>query len=1058
MKLTHFFIDRPIFAGVLSMLVLIAGAVSALVLPISEYPEVAPPTVVVTAQYPGANPQVIADTVSSPLEQEITGVEDMIYMNSMAQQDGTLQLTIVFRQGADIDRAQVQVQNRVSQALPRLPEEVRSYGVTTRKSSPDLTMVVHLFSPDKRYDGLYLRNYALLHVRDSLARLPGAGDVELFGAGDYAMRLWLDPQKSVARNLTAGDVIDAVREQNVQVAAGSVGSAPASDSVKFQLAINAQGRLQTEQEFGDIVVKTGSDGEVTRLRDVARIEMGAGEYALRSLLDNRSAVAIPVFLQPGSNALQLAQNVRETMATLKQSFPQGIDYSIVYDPTVFVSESIHKVIETLLEATLLVVLVVILFLQKWRAAIIPIIAVPVSIIGVLAALELFGFSLNTLTLFGLVLAVGIVVDDAIVVVENVERGVAEGLKPRDAAHRSMNEVGGAIIAISLVLCAVFVPPALVPGFIGQFYRQFALTIAFASLISAFNSLTLSPALAGLLLQGHQDRPDRVQRIIDGSLGWLFRPFNRVFAAASHGYQRWVARLLRVLLVGTVAYVVLVSLAGGLFAAAPTGFVPAQDKGYLVTIVQLPPSASIERTEKIVRQVADIGLRQPGVIHAVQFPGLSINGFTRSSNAAIVFFTLAPFEERRSAALSGPAISQALNQKMAAIDEALIFAIAPPPIQGFGPAGGFKLQIEDRTNAGTEALATMTQELLAKARSNPNFVNVFTNYEINAPQLYADVDRVQAKRLGIPLASIYQTLQTYLGSYYINDFNRFGRTYRVVAQASEDFRDRPEDVLLLKTRNAAGEMVPLGSVLTLRNSHGPTTVQRYNGYPSADIAATPAPGVSSGQAVAAMSQLARETLPPGVGFNWTEITYQQVQGNVLGYVFPLCVLLVFLVLAAQYESLTLPFAVILIVPMCLLSASLGVMLMKSEINIFTQIGLFVLIGLAAKNSILIVEFAREKQAEGMSALEAALEACRLRLRPIVMTSFAFILGVLPLVLANGAGAEIQKAMGSAVFFGMIGVTLFGLFFTPLFYVVLRRQRTQPQQAQDSIAASSAALSH
>jgi hydrophobe/amphiphile efflux-1 (HAE1) family protein len=1057
MRLTHFFIDRPIFAGVLSMLVLIAGAVSALVLPISEYPEVAPPTVVVTAQYPGANPQVIAETVSSPLEQEITGVEDMIYMNSMAQQDGTLQLTVVFRQGADIDRAQVQVQNRVSQALPRLPEEVRNYGVTTRKSSPDLTMVVHLFSPDQRYDGLYLRNYALLHVRDELARLPGAGDVQLFGAGDYAMRLWLDPQKSAARNLTAGDIIDAVREQNVQVAAGSVGGAPVSDSVQFQLAINAQGRLQTEQDFGDIVIKTGTDGEVTRLRDVARIQMGAGEYALRSLLDNRSAVAIPVFLQPGSNALELAQNVRATMAKLKDSFPQGIDYSIVYDPTVFVRESIHKVIETLLEATLLVVLVVMLFLQKWRAAIIPIIAVPVSIIGTLAALKLFGFSLNTLTLFGLVLAVGIVVDDAIVVVENVERGVTEGLKPRDAAHRSMNEVGGAIIAISLVLCAVFVPPALVPGFTGQFYRQFSLTIAFASMISALNSLTLSPALAGLMLQGRQERPDRAQRVIDRALGWLFRPFNRAFAAASRGYQRSIARLLRVVLVGMVVYLVLVSLAGGLFTQAPTGFVPAQDKGYLVTIVQLPPSTSIERTERVVRQVADIGLRQPGVIHAVQFPGLSINGFTRSSNAAIVFFTLAPFEERRGAALSGPAIAQALNRKLGAIDQAMIFAIAPPPIQGFGPAGGFKLQIEDRTNAGTEALAAMTQELLAKARSNPNFVNVFTDYEVNAPQLYADVDRVQAKRLGIPLANVYQALQTYLGSYYINDFNRFGRTYRVIAQGAENFRDRPEDVLLLKTRNAAGDMVPLGSVLRLRDSHGPTTVQRYNGYPSADVAGAPAPGVSSGQAVAAMSALAREVLPPGVGFNWTEITYQQVQGSVLGYVFPLCVLLVFLVLAAQYESLTLPFAVILIVPMCLLSASLGVMLMKSEINIFTQIGLFVLIGLSAKNSILIVEFAREKQAEGMSALQAALEACRLRLRPIVMTSVAFILGVLPLVLARGAGAEIQKAMGSAVFFGMIGVTLFGLFFTPLFYLALRRPRTRPQAEQELIPASTTALS-
>jgi hydrophobe/amphiphile efflux-1 (HAE1) family protein len=1049
MKLTHFFIDRPIFAGVLSMLILIAGTVSALVLPISEYPEVAPPTIVVTANYPGANPDVIAETVSTPLEQEITGVENMIYMNSMSQHDGTLQISVVFRQGTNVDTAQVQVQNRVAQALPRLPEDVRNYGVTTAKSSPDLTMVVHLFSPDHRYDGLYLRNYALLHVRDTLARLPGAGDVQMFGSGDYAMRLWLDPQKLAARNLATGDVINAVREQNVQVAAGSIGGEPTSDATKFEMAVSAQGRLRTEQDFRDIVIKIGSNGEIVRLGEVARVTMGAGEYGLRSLLDNRAAVAIPIFLQPGSNALDLAANVRATMLELKQSFPEGVDYSIVYDPTVFVSDSIHKVIETLLEATGLVVLVVMLFLQRWRAAIIPIIAVPVSIIGTLAALKAFGYTINTLTLFGLVLAVGIVVDDAIVVVENVERGVEEGLKPKAAAHRAMNEVGGAIIAISLVLCAVFVPPALVPGFTGLFYRQFALTIAFAAVISAFNSLTLSPALAGLLLREHNEKPDRVQRIIDGALGWIFRPFNRLFARFSTGYQHWIARLLRVLAVGTVVYVVLVSLAAGLFLKAPSGFVPAQDKGYLLTIIQLPPSASMQRTEEVVRQVGEIGLKQPGVIHAVQFPGLSVNGFTHSSNAAIVFFTLAPFDQRHGSALTGVGITQALNQKFASIDQAMIFTLAPPPIQGFGPAGGFKLQIEDRTNAGNDALAKMAADVLAKARTNPHFMNVFTDYEINSPQLHADVDRVQAKRLGVPLENVFQTLQTYLGSFYINDFNRFGRTYRVVAQAEEQFRDTPEQVLQLKTRNAAGDMVPLGSVLSMHNSYGPMTVQRYNGYPSADIAGAPAPGISSGQAVAEMTQLAKETLPPGVGVNWTEITYQQVQGSVLGYVFPLCVLLVFLVLAAQYESMGLPLAVILIVPMCLLSATLGVMIMHSEINIFTQIGLFVLVGLSAKNSILIVEFARDKQLEGMTAIQAALEACRLRLRPIVMTSVAFILGVLPLVLAHGAGAEIELAMGSAVFFGMIGVTLFGLFFTPLFFVLLRRGK-QPVRASGPAA--------
>lgn len=1059
MKLPHFFIERPVFAGVLSLLLLVAGAVCAFVLPIAEYPEVSPPTIVVSAQYPGANPQVVADTVASPLEQEITGVEDMIYMNSQAQQDGSLQITVAFRLGADIDRAQVQVQNRVGQALPRLPEEVRSYGVTTRKSSPDLTMVVHLFSPDDRYDGLYLRNYALIQVRDTLARLPGAGDVRIFGSGDYAMRVWLDPQKLASRSLTAGDVIAAVREQNVQVAAGSVGGAPMSDSVQFQLAINTQGRLQDTTQFGDIVVKTGADGEVTHLRDVARLEMGAGEYALRSLLDNRSAVAMPIFLQPGANALELADNVRKTMADLKTRFPQGVDYSIVYDPTVFVRDSIAKVIETLIEATLLVVVVVMLFLQKWRAALIPIIAVPVSIVGTLAALQLFGFSINTLTLFGLVLAVGIVVDDAIVVVENVERGIADGLTPRAAAHRSMDEVSGAIVAISLVLCAVFIPPALVSGFNGQFYRQFALTIAFASVISAFNSLSLSPALAALLLRGHDARPDRVQRFLDSSLGWLFRPFNRGFAKASNGYQRSIKRLLRAGAIGLAVYVGLVLMAGIAFKAAPDGFVPAQDKGYLVSIVQLPPSASIERTQRVVERIGEVAIKEPGVLHAVQFPGLSINGFIRSSNTAIVFLTLAPFEER-GPALTGSKIAASLNQKLGgAIDEASVFVVAAPPIRGFGPAGGFKMQLEDRSDQGPQALYQMTQDVLAKTRQTPGLMGMYSNYDVNSPQLFADVDRVQAKRLGVKLGDVFQTLQAYLGSYYINDFNRFGRTYRVIAQADEHYRDRPEDVLLLKTRNADGEMVPLGSVLTLKNSFGPTTVQRYNGYPSADINGAPAPGTSSGQAIALMEQIARDTLPPGVTFDWTEITYQQVEASgALTLIFPLCVLLVFLVLAAQYESLSLPLAVILIVPMCLLSAALGILAMKSEINIFTQIGLFVLIGLSAKNSILIVEFARDLQARGLGVVESALEACRLRLRPILMTSFAFVFGVLPLVLASGAGAEIQQAMGIAVFFGMIGVTLFGLFFTPLFFVVIRQVTERRERRRAAAMPPVAAASH
>lgn len=1036
MKFTHFFIDRPIFAGVLSVLLLVAGSIAMLQLPIAEYPEVSPPTIVVTAQYPGANPQVVADTVSAPLEQEITGVEDMIYMNSLAQQDGTLQLTVVFKLGADIDRAQVQVQNRVSQALPRLPDTVRALGVTARKSSPDLTMVVHLFSPDNRYDGLYLRNYALIQVRDPLARLPGAGDVRIFGSGDYAMRVWLDPQKLAARNLTPGDVIAAVREQNVQVAAGSIGAAPMSNTVDFQLAINSQGRLSSEEQFGDIIVKATPDGEVTQLRDVARLELGAGEYALRSLLDNKQAVAIPIFLQPGANALDLARDVRATMAELKKRFPEGLDYSIVYDPTVFVSESIAAVIHTLLEATLLVVIVVLLFLQTWRAALIPIIAVPVSIVGTLAVLQLFGFSINTLTLLGFVLAVGIVVDDAIVVVENVERGIAEGLTPRQAAHRSMNEVAGPIIAISLVLCAVFVPPALVSGFNGAFYRQFALTIAFASILSAFNSLTLSPALCALLLKPHDAKPDLVQRTIDRGFGWLFRPFNRAFTNLSERYQRSVKRLLRFSAVSLVVYVGFVALAGVGFATAPNGFVPEQDKGYGIIIVQLPPAASIERTEAVVRRIGELVQEDPAVDHAVQFPGLSINGFTRTSNSAIVFVPYKSFDERGSDDV-GRALLNRLQQKVSVIDDAFIAVLAAPPIRGFGPAGGFKLQIEDRLDTGSDNLYALAQQILAKTRESKEIFGAFTNNEINAPQLFADVDRAKAKRLGVNLQDVFQTLQAYLGSYYINDFNQFGRTFRVVAQADERFRSRQQDALLLKTRNDRGEMVPLGTLMTLKDSYGPLTVQRYNGFPSVDISGRPAPGVSSGQAIAKLAEIAREVLPSGMTFNWTEITFQQIAASgALGMVLPLCVLLVFLVLAAQYESLTLPLAVVLIVPMCLLSAVAGILLMKSEINIFTQIGLFVLVALAAKNAILIVEFARELREQGRSVIDATLEASRLRLRPIIMTSFAFIFGVLPLMTATGAGAELRNALGIAVFFGMLGVTFFGIFFTPLFYAVIQ----------------------
>ncbi len=1038
MGLSRFFIDRPIFAGVISIVIFLAGLIAMFALPISEYPEVVPPSIVVRASYPGANPRVIAEAVATPLEEQINGVENMLYMSSQATSDGVLTLTVTFRIGTDVDIAQVQVQNRVAQALPRLPEEVRTLGVTTVKSSPDLTMVIHLVSPDNRYNMVYLRNYAVLQVRDVLARLPGVGQVRIFGAGDYAMRVWLDPQKVSSRDLTAGDVVRAIREQNLQVAAGVVGSPPMPVPVDYQLSVNARGRLVDEQEFGDIVLKTGADGELTHLRDVARIELAAGDYALRSLLNNQDAIAIPIFQAPGSNALELSRTVRKTMDELKQNFPQGVDYTIVYDPTIFVRDSIREVVVTLFEALALVVITVVIFLQTWRASIIPLAAVPVSIVGTFAIMLGFGFSINTLSLFGLVLAIGIVVDDAIVVVENVERNIAGGLSPRDASYKAMSEVSGPIIAIALVLCAVFVPIAFISGLTGQFYRQFALTIAFSTVISAVNSLTLSPALSAILLKPHGAAPDGLTRIIDRLFGWFFRPFNRVFSRASLAYGTGVARVLRTTSIALVVYLGLVTLAGFTFTRVPTGFVPTQDKQYLVGFAQLPDAATLDRSEAVIKRMSEIALEQPGVRHAVQFPGLSINGFVNAPNAGIVFFSLEPFDERTSDAEYGLAIAQQLNQKFASIQDAFIVVFPPPPVQGLGTVGGFKLELEDRGGLGERELYNAAQALLGKAYQTPQLAGLFSSFQINVPQLYADVDREKVKRQGIALTDLFQTMQVYLGSAYVNDFNRFGRTYQVIAQADAPFRATAENVAQLKVRNAAGEMVPLGSVMTVRESYGPDRVLRYNAYPAADINGGPAPGVSSGQALAAIERLAQETLPNGIGYEWTELTYQQkLAGNTALFVFPLCVLLAFLVLAAQYESWSLPLAVILIVPMCLLSAITGVWLTRGDNNIFTQIGLIVLVGLACKNAILIVEFARELQLQGRDAVSAALEACRLRLRPILMTSIAFIMGVVPLVVSTGAGAEMRHAMGVAVFSGMLGVTFFGLFLTPVFYVVLQR---------------------
>ncbi|MCG7599872.1 efflux RND transporter permease subunit [Halomonas sp. McH1-25] len=1038
MNFSHFFVRRPIFAAVLSLLILIAGAISLFKLPISEYPEVVPPTVVVRANYPGANPKVIGETVAAPLEQAINGVENMLYMSSQSTADGKMTLTVTFALGTDLDTAQVQVQNRVTRTLPKLPEEVQRLGVTADKASPDLTMVVHLLSPDERYDMLYLSNYAALNIRDELARLEGVGDVQLFGAGDYSLRIWLDPSRVASLNLTAMDVVNAVREQNRQVAAGTLGAPPSPDATSFQLLINTQGRLVDEEEFENIVVRAGTNGEIVRLKDIARIELGASQYALRSLLDNQPAVAIPIFQRPGSNAIALSDAVRERMAELKQAFPEGVDYSIVYDPTVFVRGSIEAVVHTLLEAILLVVLVVVLFLQTWRASIIPLAAVPVSLIGTFAVMHLFGFSLNALSLFGLVLAIGIVVDDAIVVVENVERNIELGKSPMEATFQAMKEVTGPIIATALVLCAVFIPTAFISGLTGQFYRQFALTIAISTVISAFNSLTLSPALAAVLLKPHDAPKDRFSRLLDWLFGrWLFRPFNAVFQRASNGYVGTVRRILRGSSVALLVYAGLIGLTWLGFSSTPSGFVPQQDKQYLVSFAQLPDAATLDRTEAVIREMSEKALDYPGVESTVAFPGLSINGFTNSPNSGIVFVTLDPFEERQDPSLSANAIAGALNQEFAGIQEAFIAIFPPPPVMGLGTIGGFRLQIEDRASLGYDELYAQTQNIIAKSRQVPELAGVFSSFTVNVPQIDADVDREKAKTHGVSVDDIFETMQVYLGSLYVNDFNRFGRTYQVIAQADQAYRLEPEQIGQLKLRNAAGEMVPLATFVNVQHSSGPDRVMHYNGFPTAEINGAAAPGYSSGQAEAAIARLLEEELPNGMTFEWTDLTYQQIlAGNTALFVFPLCVLLALLVLAAQYESWSLPLAVILIVPMTLLSAITGVIIAGGDNNIFTQIGLIVLVGLACKNAILIVEFAKDKQLEGLDRVSAVLEACRLRLRPILMTSFAFIMGVVPLVLSTGAGAEMRQAMGVAVFAGMLGVTFFGLLLTPVFYVLIR----------------------
>ncbi|MBM3104077.1 efflux RND transporter permease subunit [Pseudomonas sp. V1] len=1036
MTFPRFFIDRPIFAIVLSVLMMIAGAVAFFQLPLSEYPAVTPPTVQVTAAYPGANPKVIAETVAAPLEQAITGVEGMLYMSSQSATDGRMILTVTFAQGTNADMAQVQVQNRVSRVLSRLPEEVQRQGVVTQKTSPDILMVVHLLSPDKRYDPLYISNYAYLQVRDELSRIQGVSDVLVWGAGEYSMRLWLDPNLIAARGLTAGDVIAAVREQNVQVAAGSVGQAPDSTAA-FQITVNTLGRLSDEEQFADIIIRTGDNGQVTRLRDVARVEMGGDAYALRSLLDGEPAVALQIIQSPGANALDVAQAVRDTVQRLEGNFPAGLTSRIAYDPTVFVRASLETVATTLLEAILLVVIVVVVFLRSWRASLIPLMAVPVSLVGTFAVMHLMGFSLNTLSLFGLVLSIGIVVDDAIVVVENVERHIENGEPPTQAARRAMDEVTGPIIAITSVLAAVFIPTAFLSGLQGEFYRQFALTIAISTILSAVNSLTLSPALAGMLLRPRKAGAVRDPRSLQGRVVRVLQTLARPFQRAPGAFGNTVRKVVRVSGVALLVYVGLLGMTYFGFQAVPPGFVPMQDKYYLVGIAQLPNAASLDRTEAVVKQMSQIALAQPGVESVVAFPGLSINGFVNVPNAAVIFIMLDPFKDRATPDLGATAIAGRLQAQFATIPDGFLGVFPPPPVPGLGATGGFKMQVEDRGGAGLEALVQQTQMLMMKATESGQLAGLMTSFDINAPQLDVVIDRTQAKSQGVKLADVFESLQVYLGSLYINDFNRFGRTYKVTAQADADHRMQAEAIGRLQVRNEAGAMLPLSSFVTVSPSSGPDRVIRYNGYPSADITGGAMPGVSSGQAVAVMERLAKELLPEGMSVEWTDLTYQQkLAGDSALFIFPLCVLLAYLILAAQYNSWLLPLAVLLIVPMCLLSAIIGVWLVDGDNNVFVQIGLVVLVGLAAKNAILIVEFARTLEAQGASVLEAVIEACRLRLRPILMTSLAFIAGVVPLVLASGAGAEMRQAMGVAVFAGMLGVTVFGLFLTPVFYVVIR----------------------
>ena len=1069
MTISRVFVDRPILASVLSLFILIAGALSIPALPVAEYPDVVPPTILVSAQYPGANPTTISETVAAPLEEAINGVEDMIYMKSVSSSDGTLSLEVTFAGGTDIDLAAVKVQNRVQRALPRLPEAVRALGVSTDKSSPTLTMVVNLTSPNGTYDGDYLANYAYLQVKDELARIPGVGQAIIIGSGEYAMRVWLDPEKTASRDLTAGDVVNAIREQNIQVSAGTIGGAPQPVASSTQLSVDARGRLETVDEFADIVLKTGEPGAVTTLGDVARIELGASTYSLRALLNTREATAIAIFASPGSNAVELSSSIRAKMEELSRDFPPDLSYSVNYDPTVFVRESIVSVVTTLLEAVLLVVLVVVVFLQTWRASIIPLLAVPVSVIGTFAVLLALGFSINVLTLFGLVLAIGIVVDDAIVVVENVERHIEMGKSPKVAAQDAMREVEGPIIAITLVLVAVFVPLAFLSGVTGEFYRQFAVSISAAVVISGINSLTLSPALAAVLLKPQGAPTQRIGRIIEFLLGWLFRPFNRWLVRGAAFYEGNVVRNLGRPVRLVVIYALLIGVAVAGFRSVPAGFIPVQDKQYLFAVALLPEGATLDRTEAMTRDMIDMALEVPGIEAVVAFPGLNGVQFVNTPNMATMFFPISPSDERE---LSAEELAARLSGSFSTIKEGLGFALMPPPVLGLGNSAGVEMYLQDRAGLGFGTLNGATQMLAGQLRQTPGFdpYSVLSSSQSNVPQLEAVVDRRKVKEQDLALTDVYQALEAYLGSAYVNDFNLFGRTYGVYVQADARFRDEVADVSRLRVRNAEGRMIPVTSVLELRESFGPDPVVRFNGYPAADLSGATDPAqLSSAEALKLVAAMADASLPRGINLEWTGLTYQEAtQGSASLLVFPLCILFVYLILSALYESWSLPLTVILIVPLCLLSAIAGIWALNTisgtifglkigaglippppvsvpptflDNNIFTQIGLVVLMGLACKNAILIVEFARELEREGRAIADAAIEASRIRLRPILMTSFAFIAGVVPLVFASGPGAEVRHVMGVTVFFGMLGVTFFGLLFTPLFYVLIRRFATR-----------------